>query len=183
MMEQIRADLVGSRVVIWDVEAANKLYKNGFYGKPLGIRKVKDLEFNAPLELSLIEAVYLCKNKTIKIYEDGRELSCDELIEKAEKWFTRFRDIYHVYEDLRLKGYIIKPGLKFGTTFTVYKYGPGIDHAPFLVHVFQPETTIDPIEIVRAGRLSHSVKKKFIIACINQKTREINYYVFKWWKA
>ncbi|RLE74263.1 MAG: tRNA-intron lyase, partial [Thermoprotei archaeon] len=40
----------------------------------------------------------------------------------------------------------------------------------------------DPIEIIRAGRLSHSVRKKFVIATLNPSTQKILYYTFKWFE-
>ncbi|HID15853.1 MAG TPA: tRNA-intron lyase, partial [Candidatus Atribacteria bacterium] len=58
-----------------------------------------------------------------------------------------------------------------------------IDHAPFLVEVLPIKSSLDPIEIVTAGRLSHSVRKRFIIATTDPLTRKITYYMFKWFKA
>jgi len=50
----------------------------------------------------------------------------------------------------------------------VYEYGPGLDHAPFLIHVYRAGASITPTEIVRAGRLAASVKKKFIVASVEE---------------
>ena len=79
--------------------------------------------------------------------------------------------------------YIVTSGMKFGSDFAVYKHGPGIDHAPFIVSVSKADTMIDSTEIVRAGRLATTVKKRFIIAVPNLKTGIVNYLLFKWWKA
>jgi len=54
-----------------------------------------------------------------------------------------------VYEDLRNKGYILKPGMKYGVTFMVYEYGPGLDHAPFLVDVLRKESFFSDLQIIR----------------------------------
>ena len=40
-----------------------------------------------------------------------------------------------VYRDLRESGLIVTPGIKFGCDFAVYKYGPGVEHAPYMVSV------------------------------------------------
>jgi tRNA splicing endonuclease len=87
-----------------------------------------------------------------------------------------------VYEDLRNKGYILKPGMKYGVTFMVYEYGPGLDHAPFLVDVLRKESFFSDLQIIRAGRLTHSVRKKLLIASVDLKTRKINYYLFEWFE-
>ena len=60
----------------------------------------------------------------------------------------------------------------------MYKKGPGLDHSPFIIQVLPKVTNLTAIDIVRAGRLANSVKKKFIIA--NPLTR--TYYGFKWFK-
>ncbi|MEM2110081.1 MAG: tRNA-intron lyase, partial [Candidatus Odinarchaeota archaeon] len=86
-----------------------------------------------------------------------------------------------VYLDLRRRGYVVRPGLKFGADFAVYEHGPGIDHSPFLVHVTPSSAKIPPIEMVRAGRLATTVRKKFIIATIKQG-KEARYYAFSWFK-
>ena len=92
-----------------------------------------------------------------------------------------FEDKYLVYKDLRNRGYIVRPGLKFGADFGVYQHGPGIDHAPFIVHALPKGTTINPIETVRAGRLATTVRKKFIIATISP-SGNVNYLIFEWKK-
>jgi len=91
--------------------------------------------------------------------------------------------LYNVYRDLREKGYVVRSGLKFGADFAVYEKGPGIDHAPYLVHVLSIDETLNPVELVRAGRLSHSVRKKFIIATTrNELGSKVEKIMFKWYR-
>lgn len=40
----------------------------------------------------------------------------------------------------------------------------------------------DPISIVRMGRLLHSVRKKLVLAIIDNNNGNISYVLFKWWK-
>ncbi len=175
--------LVGLKVIVFDYEEARKVFSLGFYGKPFGIRKPKSPDFNAPLELSLIEAIYLVEKGYLEVKAlDGKVLELNELVEYAKKKIPRFNILYPVYRDLREKGYVVRSGLKFGADYAVYEHGPGIDHAPFLVHVMPLNEVIDPIEIVRAGRLSHSVRKHFVIAAVNPGTGTIKYVMFKWFK-
>lgn len=175
--------LASSRVFVWNLKDAERLYREGFYGKFIGVGKPKTPEVSKPLELSLIESVYLLeKGRARVVNEDGVELGLNEVRKVAEMNDEFFSDHYRVYKELREKDYVVRPGLKFGATFAVYRYGPGIDHAPFLVHVVPHITKISPLQVVSIGRLSHSVRKKLIIATTNPSTKELNYYMFSWWK-
>ena len=179
----IEAELVGSHVIIWDPNQGQILYKEAFYGKPVGIRKPKSSDFDRPLELGLLEAYYLLENKRIQIVDSKSKkiLAADQFYRFATKTFENFADKYLVYKDLHDKGLIVKPGLKFGSDFAIYEHGPGIDHAPFLVHVNPKGNKITAIEMVRAGRLATSVRKKFVIASID-RNRTPQYFAFNWFK-
>lgn len=88
-----------------------------------------------------------------------------------------------VYSDLREHGYVVLPGIKFGCEYAIYEHGPGIDHAPYMITVKEPGKYMTSTDIVRAGRLATSVRKRFIIAVPNQETGETKYLMFKWFKA
>ena len=181
---QVEASLNGSRVLVWSKEDSAKLYRSGFYGKPINVSKPKDAsEINTYLELSLLEANYLLEKGLIKVKKDKKTITREQLLRLSKKQHRLFEELYAVYKDLRDKGYVVRPALKFGADFAVYQYGPGIDHAPFIIHVLPNSAEIDPIEIVRAGRLSHTVRKKFVLATFDEAQKKVVYYVFDWWKA
>ncbi len=179
METPIPAQLVDKHVIIWNHEQGSQIYQLGYFGKPVGIRKPKSPRFERPLELTLLEAAFLLEDDKIKITEDERELSFSEYTTICIERFTKFEDLFTVYKDLRAKRYIVRPGLKFGTDFSVYRRGPGIDHAPFLVSIIPKESTIEPIDLVRAGRLATSVRKRYVIATV-LSDQQIRYYVFQW---
>ncbi len=178
----IHTELLENRVIVWNHEEGSNLYKEGFYGKPLGIRKPKSFEFNRPLELSLFEALYLLNKKRIEIFDKSHNkmLTEQDLLQIAIQNFDEFEDKYVVYYDLRERGYVVRAGLKFGADFAVYQHGPGIDHSPFIVAVLKNTTSISSIDMVRAGRLATSVRKKFIIATLAMD--KVVYYMFTWFK-
>lgn len=179
----VKALLLGLRIVVFDREAARRIFSMGFYGKPFGIPKPKGADFDEPLELSLLEGVYLARKGVIDVYApDGRKLEPDELYAMACERVPRFKELYRVYEEFRNRGYVVRSGLKFGCDFAVYEHGPGIDHAPYLIHVVPKGSSIDPTEIVRAGRLSHSVKKRFVVAIYDRARDDVTYIMFKWHK-
>jgi len=181
--EIYEACLVNNRVIIFDIEKGRELYRRGFYGKFVGIRKAKTLDIQRPLELTLFEALYLHRKGFLRIRDiNGVELKEEDIWRIGRENYENFDIVFRIYTDLRERGYVVKSGMKFGATFAVYEHGPGIDHAPFLVHVIPYQEKLDPIEIVRAGRLSHSVRKKFVIATVNPETKKISYYSFKWFE-
>lgn len=157
------------------------LYSNGYFGQPVGIRKPKSPVFDKPLELSLLECAYLTREKKLQVLDskDDCVLSLKKIINLGSKRSKDFNDQFLVYAQLRELGYVVRPGLKFGTDFAVYEKGPGLDHAPFLVHVIPQKTGVVPLDIVRAGRLATSVRKRFIIATV-KANGEIAHYSFVW---
>lgn len=182
--EPVEASLVGNRIVVWSKEEGRSLYRSGFFGKTVNVAKPKEEdEVDAYLELSFLEARYLLERGRIRLSQAGRAVTEKRLLVIARKHMRLFDALYAVYKDLRSKGYVVRPAMKFGADFAVYQYGPGIDHAPFIIHVIPGTESIDPVEMVRAGRLSHTVKKRFILATIDEAQNKILYFMFMWWKA
>jgi tRNA-intron endonuclease len=183
--QQIIAELIGTRLIVWDSENGVALYRMGFFGKPVGIPKPKpDQEFKAPLMLDLMEGLYLLDRKLIKVV-DSKSSKCvsrSQLLKVANATYKLFNLGYSAYEDLREKGLIVTPGIRFGSDFAIYEHGPGIDHAPFIVTVKTEKDTMGPFEVVLAGRLATTVRKQFTIA-VPRKHEKMNYLVFKWFKA
>ena len=179
--EKIPTKLVNSRCVVFNPHHASYLYvKYNFFGSPLGINKPRIEFFNRPSELSLIEAYYLLLQDKITIFDvkNDKYLSPEEFHSIAKEIHHKFEEKFIIYNDLRKKGYVPRPGLKFGADFVVYKKGPGLEHSAFIVHVLPTDSKITAIEMVRAGRLATSVRKTFVIA--NPLT--CSYYFFEWFK-
>jgi tRNA-intron endonuclease len=184
-MPKIKVELIENFLVVWDSTDGSQLYKSGYYGKPLGIPKPKIPEFDVPLILDLMEGLYLVENKKIVIYENSGEskVSLKKLRQKAKQLYDEFEEKYAVYRDLRDSGLIVTPGIKFGCDFAVYKYGPGVEHAPYTVSVKKADSDMSATEIVKAGRLATTVRKRFIIAVPDLGSNKIKYLIFKWFKA
>ena len=179
--EKIPTKFINNRVIVFNPIYASYLYiKQKFFGSPLGISKPRLEYFSKPSELSLIEASYLLKNEKITIYDPKLDkfYSYDEFYEISKSIHHKFEEKFVIYQDLREKGYVPRPGLKFGADFVVYRKGPGLEHSPFIAHVLPHDAKISAIDMVRAGRLATSVRKKFVIA--NPLT--LSYYFFEWFK-
>jgi len=178
----MRGELIENRIMVWNIEDSRKLFTHGYYGKPIGISKPKPEDLNVPLILDLIEGLYLLENKKISIYKLNQRITIEEMIELCKKEYHDFDKKYLVYKNFRDKGYIINPGIKFGCDFAVYEKGPGIDHAPFLIQVYNRSDPITSTGIVLAGRLATTVRKQFILAIPKGKDR-VDFLALDWWKA
>jgi len=172
--------------VVWNPAQGSELYRHGYYGKPIGIPKPKILDFNVPLILDLMEGLYLVEKQLIKVREGTKRkkrVSLEKLRKRARKLYEEFDLKYAVYRDLREHGLIVTPGIKYGCDFAVYKQGPGVEHAPYMVSVKKTKDEVTATEIVKAGRLATTVRKRFIIAVPDPEIETIQYLIFKWFKA
>jgi len=185
MPRKIKTEFIENFLVVWNPKDGSELYKIGYYGKPMGIPKPKIAEFNVPLIIDLMEGLYLAEKEIITVHEGPRKkkVSLKKLRQRARKLYEEFDLKYTVYRDLRETGLIVTPGIKYGCDFAVYKHGPGIDHAPYMVSVKKPIDEVTATEIVKAGRLATTVRKRFIIAVPNPENKKMQYLIFKWFKA
>lgn len=154
----------------------------GYYGKPIGISKPKLDEINVPLILDLIEGYYLLQKSKITIYKMKKKISEKQMLGICKKEYHDFDKKFLVYKNFRDKKYIVNPGIKFGCDFAVYQKGPGKDHAPYLVQVYNSNDKISSTGVVLAGRLATTVRKQFILAIPHGK-QNVNYLALDWWKA
>jgi len=178
----LKGEIIENRIIVWDIQESRDLFRNGYFGKPIGIPKPNPDEINVPLILDLMEGCYLLEISKLKIYRDKKKVSLEELVKICREEYHNFDKKYLVYKDFREKKYVVNPGIKFGCDFAVYNRGPGIDHAPYLVQVYNKNDSISSTGIVLAGRLASSVKKQFILAIPSGKS-SVDYLALDWWKA
>ena len=173
----------GTRVIIWDIEDARRIWSLGYFGKPMGIPKPKTPDFDSPLLLDLLEAFYLYEKNHISIVDEkGSPIPSERLIRLCRRSYTGFDEKYLVYKDLRDRGLVVLSGLKFGVDFAVYKTGPGLEHAPYLIDVVSQDYLLSGDDLIRAGRLATTVRKRFILAVPNLVDKKVRYIMFSWWR-
>jgi tRNA-intron endonuclease, archaea type len=177
----LNGELIDNRIVVWNIRDSKKLFTSGYYGKPIGIAKPKFDEINVPLILDLIEGYYLLQKSKIKILKTKNKITEKKMLDICRQEYHNFDKKFQVYKNFRDKGYIVNPGIKFGCDFAVYQKGPGIDHAPYLVQVYNKNDSISSTGVVLAGRLATTVRKQFILAVPHGK--DVDYLALDWWKA
>ncbi len=177
----MKGNLVENRIIIWDIQDSKRLFCSGYYGKPIGIPKPKPEQIDVPLVLDLIEGLYLLETGRIDVRLAHKAVSIPTMKEICKSKYSNFDRKYLVYKTFRDLGYVVTPGIKFGCDFAVYKSGPGIDHAPYLVHVYGTRDAITTTSLVLAGRLATTVRKQFILAI--PRGKKVDFMALDWWKA
>ncbi len=133
------------------------------------------------LELSLIEALYLMEKGRLNVYQNEEECTINQILEiiKNNKNYGK----YLVYKDLKDRGYIIKTGFKYGSEFRLYDRGrsPGEGHSDYLVKVIYENYNIKALDFASYIRVSHGVRKKLLLAIVDEDT-DITYYNVEWTK-
>lgn len=130
------------------------------------------------LALSLEEAYFLHAINCLSIYQQEELLNAKSawtLFAKTDKYFSQN---YVVYQYFRLKNWIVKPGIKFGGDYLLYKDGPAFYHASYLViiDVLDQKTlqrkhnmvrrSMEATNMIALNRLCETVGKELLICQI-----------------
>ncbi|TDA41235.1 MAG: tRNA-intron lyase [Thermoproteota archaeon] len=182
ILPKAEGTLIHDRVIIWDEDIGGELYRRGFWGHPLGIRKPQINEkFKAKLQLNLMESIYLMKKGFLTVKTpDGREIDENYLLDLAMRIKGDVRQRFSVFSYWRDLGYVVKPAQKYGANFMLYEKGPGLEHAPYLCIVSSYDDRIAPVDLIRVGRIATSVRKELVISVL--KGDKIVNYKISWMK-
>jgi len=130
------------------------------------------------LILSFYEALYLSDKGILRIRDEksNKELSFEELLEKARSFNENAWFKYLIYRDLRSRGYFVREGFGFGVDFRVYERGEyGKSPAAYLVLGVREGQPIVAEELARILTRVQSLKKKLILSVVSRRG-EIVYY-------
>jgi tRNA-intron endonuclease len=162
------ATFSGSFVSETDKKKAADIAEHGF-GEMEGERLI----------LAPVEALYLTEKRRIKVRAAGGKAASgfESLLGRFKKQDKDIDIKYAVFRDLRMKGYVARTGLKYGTYFRVYEKGirVGEGHSAWLVQPVREGWKTDSYDFARAVRLAHSVRKKMIWAVVDTEG-DVTYY-------
>ncbi|MFH1448226.1 MAG: tRNA-intron lyase [Candidatus Micrarchaeota archaeon] len=126
-------------------------------------------------KLDVYETLFMMKHCGLSLSNATKT----DVLKHAKKLRPDFPLMYQVYEDWRMRGYIVKTGFKFGTHFRLYfpKASPALEtekwiHSRHVIHVFPRRNKMIISEWARAIRVAHSVKKTFILAIPGSKAKK-----------
>ncbi|VVC01675.1 tRNA-splicing endonuclease [uncultured archaeon] len=150
--------------IIDDEAVGKELYERHWFGQ-FGSYKAE--QRGRLSKLDAYETLFLMKHANLHM-ENGKEA---DIVKAARRQHKDFLQLYEVYEDWRLQGFVLKTGFKFGTHFRLYF--PGASpvrandewiHSRHVVHCFPRASKMIISEWARAIRVAHSVKKTFVLA-------------------
>jgi len=154
--------------VVDDEREGQELYEKHWFGQ-YGTYKAK--KHGRFLKLDAYETLFLIKHGGMQCNVNEKKLEREALKRRPD-----FKALYEVYEDWRLRGFVVKTGFKFGTHFRLYFPGaaPSLGegewmHSRHVIHVFPRESKMIISEWARAIRVAHGVKKTFILAIPGSK--------------
>ncbi len=149
--------------IIDNNEEGLELYEKQWFGQYGTYKAKKHGQF---LKLDAYETLFLMRHADMKA-----NISEKTLVKACIRRRGDFLALYEVYEDWRLRGFVLKTGFKFGTHFRLYFPGasPALAndewmHSKHVIHVFPRESKMLISEWARAIRVAHGVKKTFILA-------------------
>lgn len=155
--------------IIDDKAVGRDLYENYWIGQ-FGTYKAE--QRGNLSKLDAYETLFMLRHGNLHL----KNATEKEAIRLSKKQRKDFMSLYEVYEDWRLRGFILKTGFKFGTHFRVYfpKASPVRAkeewiHSKHVIHVFPRKSKMLISEWARAIRVAHSVKKTFILAIPGKK--------------
>ena len=168
--EKIKAKLLGE-IISTNSKKAIDLYGKSRFGE---MKKGKII-------YSFSEVLFLVEEKKIEVFESGKKLSFDKLIEKLREIDKKIMIKYLVFKDLRKKGHIIKTALKFGAEFRVYAKGKriGKEHAKWILYPVSENSELSWQDFSGKGRIAHSTNKNLLIAVVDSEN-DVTYYEVKW---
>jgi len=170
--------------VVDDEKAGQILFSTHWFGQ-LGVYRQ---ERGNLLRLDFMETIFLSKHFGLKVIEASTDkpVTGEQILAQVSKKREYANRLYEVYEDWRMKGYVVKTGFKFGSHFRIYFPGaspalsPGKQdgeekewiHSRHVLHVFPKEQKLLVSEWARAVRVAHSVKKTFLLSVPELKEKD-----------
>ncbi len=161
--------------VMEDNAAGKYLFDEGWFGQ-FGVYKQDRGDL---LKLNFLETVFLSKHFSLHVFsiETGKKISHSSILKHVIKEREYTKQLYEVYEDWRMKGFVVKTGFKFGSHFRIYfpgaspaKGGKWV-HSRHVLHIFPKDQKLLISEWARAVRVAHGVKKTFLL-CIPEMKKE-----------
>jgi tRNA-intron endonuclease len=157
--------------IIDDEEVGRELYENYWLGQ-FGSYKAE--QRGKLSKLDVYETLFMLRHCGLHLKNSSER----KVKAYAKKRRSDLPYLYEVYEDWRLRGFILKTGFKFGTHFRIYfpkasptKTGEEWVHSKHVIHVFPRKSRMLISEWARAIRVAHSVRKTFILAIPGAKRK------------
>ena len=123
-----------------------------------------------PLELEPCETFFLSYALgclLVKKRGEEDDMNLDQMWDLFVGWDPGFPAKYRVYHHFRAKGWVVRPGIKFGSDWLLYKAGPPFYHASYSVKVQQKGQEMSAAELAGLNRVTEAAAKELILAKVS----------------
>lgn len=165
-----KAKVKDGKVVV--EEDPEEVFQLGGYGKFEG----------GELVLKTFEAMNLLNRQKLEIYDGGEEVSKGEFYRKACKLEDRFPEKLLVYEDLRKRGFVVRPGYSFPCDLRVYERGTSfakdekkLKHVKWLLDVVKTNSSFTLSEKVGKLKDGKNIRAEFALGIVDEEG-DVTYY-------
>lgn len=159
---------VDGTVRIAAADEASAVYGKGYFGTP---------QSGGGLALDRYEAVYLSEmDRAEVVSESGRPLAWPELFRRAVRADVGFPVRYHIYRDLRQRGYVVR-ATPPPAAFSVLPRGGILNKTPSRFWV-EASSERDPFDLARLFDLAdraQTAKKQLLLAVVDEES-DLTYY-------
>jgi len=148
-----------------------KFHEKGYYGNLVENR----------LELEPIEAVLLLERKRLSIKDENKaDYDFRSLAKHFVNIIENFWIKYLIYRDLRIRGYIVRPGYGDEIEFRVYDRGAvmGETTAKYLIVSVVEGKPLKLSDLSQINRIAKSSRKKLVLVVVDRQG-EPTYYQCK----
>ncbi len=159
-----KADIENGEITV--DEDPEEVFKIGGYGK-LDSEK---------LVLEPIEAMSLLQREKIEIFEDGKKLTEEEFYRKSCKMTEGFHEKFLVYNDMRKRGFVVRPGYSFPCDLRVYERGVSFEkdekklkHVKWLVDVVRTDSNFSIRQKVKKLETAGNIRSKLALGIVDEE--------------
>jgi len=166
----IKGYFVGEKIVSTS-PAAFSLYEKSVWGEKKGKR----------IEYSNVEALNLVGVGKMEVVSGKKVIGEESLFRRLKRKDKKIETKLVAFSDLRKKGHVVKPALKFGAEFRVYAKGdrPGKNHSDWLLVTVKESDVVNWHEFAAKNRVAHSTKKKLLVGVVDEGG-DVIYYQCGW---
>lgn len=161
----VTGKLRNEKIFIDDEKEANQIYNKGYFGKPLS---------GGGLELNELESLYLLESGRIEeIMKDGEKIGKESILKITQDDFST---VYSVYEDMRMRGYVVKEASE-PAELRVFPRGGGPGQTPtkFWTPVYQENDTFSAKDILETTKYISNLKKETLCGLVDEED-DVTYY-------
>ncbi len=158
------AKIEGDKIVVR--ENPEEVFQMGGYGRLDSER----------LLLEPVEAMNLLERGKIEITKDGDILDEESFYKEACRMTEGFNEKLIVYQDMRRRGFVVRPGYSFPCDLRVYERGISFDnddkklkHVKWLVDVVRTDSEFSMKEKIKKLEDASNIRSKFALGIVDEE--------------